>query len=313
MHIFTAMDETKLRDLVRDAYDLHVHVGPDVLPRKYTVYQLAEQERGKIRGLVAKSHAFATITDVISLLDEIGSIEMYGALTLNNFVGGLEPDVIYASATVAALSKKAPLFVWLPTTQAENHLSQIENEYEIPPAWIKNPEFKSRLKTEVRAIKIIENGKLCEEAILVLDMLKKFGCVLATGHLAWQEAKIIAEHALNQGITTIITHPNQRHILMPIEVQKELAEKGAFIEYCYITFKDGKTGAYSLADWAKQIKLVGAEHYILSSDTGQIGNPAPSECLFEFSKQLMIEGLSFDEIQTMIVQNPKQILGKTHS
>ena len=55
------MKDSDIRELVRAGFDLHVHVGPDILPRKYTARKLMEEEKGKIRGLGLKAHSFPTL------------------------------------------------------------------------------------------------------------------------------------------------------------------------------------------------------------------------------------------------------------
>ncbi len=41
------MDEEMIREIIKNAYDMHFHIGPDILPRKFNVTELMEKERGK--------------------------------------------------------------------------------------------------------------------------------------------------------------------------------------------------------------------------------------------------------------------------
>ena len=55
---------------------------------------------------------------------------LIGSVTLNNYVGGLNPDAIYASAKISDY----PIVVWFPTINSENFLKR--SKYEIPPEWL---------------------------------------------------------------------------------------------------------------------------------------------------------------------------------
>lgn len=43
-----------IRDIIKQAIDIHVHVGPEIIPRKYTAQLLINAEEGKLGGAVFK-------------------------------------------------------------------------------------------------------------------------------------------------------------------------------------------------------------------------------------------------------------------
>ena len=133
--------------------DLHVHIGPEILPRKYTVQTLVIAEQGKIAGMALKSHFYPTIPQIKSVADTKGLI-LVGSITLNNYIWGLNADAIYASATLSSL----PLIVWFPTINAQQFVNT--SRYEIPPEWVKDPKFKPRLKSFVLLRKRKLNSKM---------------------------------------------------------------------------------------------------------------------------------------------------------
>jgi hypothetical protein len=291
----------KVEEIVREGFDLHFHIGPDVLPRKYTVEELLAEEEGKLKGIVLKSHSFPTIQLINGIKD--AGLKLFGSVTLNWFVGGLNPNAVYASAVMS----KLPLFVWLPTLHAENFLAKSESEYEIPPDWSKDPNFVCRKKDEVEGIRVVDQeNRLMERVEKVLQAAKRMECILCTGHISWEEAQKVAERVLELEIPAIITHPISKHINMPVEVQKALAEDGVYIEHCFITYHDG---LYRIEDFVQQIKAVGARRCILTSDAGQIGNPGSSESLMKFIELLLQHGITKNEIKKMVVKNPRDILG----
>lgn len=303
------LTDHEVADLVRHSIDLHFHIGEDILPRRYTVDKLLEEERGKIRGVALKSHSFPAISGVIAAEKQPSDhVALIGSVTLNYFLGGFNPSAIYAAAVMA---HRYPTIVWFPTVHAENHLVKSHSEYEIPPDWVKDPEFKSRPKTELKAIKVVDwAGNLISKAQQTLDMMERMNCILGTGHLSWQESEVLATEALRRGIPVIVTHPMQRDIAMPLEVQARLAAQGAYIEHCYIMYKDrDHEWDYPPEEIVNQIRTVGADRVILTSDAGQIRNGSPSESLIEYVRLLEPHGLTQADFETMMVRNPVQILG----
>ncbi|RJP55716.1 MAG: hypothetical protein C4549_07800 [Deltaproteobacteria bacterium] len=302
------MRDDEIDKIIQRSYDLHFHIGPDILPRKYNVRELIQQEQGKIAGIVLKSHSFPTITGIIASGEGKSALKLFGSVTMNYFMGGFNPSAIYASST---MSKNFPIIVWFPTIHAENHLRHNYSNYEIPPEWVKDPEFKPRIKTELKAVRVTDwNNSLFDKCVRVLKMIKKMGCIMATGHLSWEETEILATEALKENIKVIITHPNQKDIAMPLRTQKDLAKKGAYIEHCYVMYLDrDNKDDYPLDEMADKINEVGADQCILSSDAGQMGNPGPSESLKEFVKLLLKEGITRSQFEKMLIKNPETILG----
>lgn len=285
---------------VKNFIDLHVHIGPEVLPRKFTVQKIIREEEGKIKGMALKNHMYPT-APLIKSCEESG-LELIGSVTLNNYVGGLNPDAVYASAKLS----NEPIIVWFPTINAENFLNQ--SKYEIPPEWV-GPGFKSRLSKEIKGIKIIDKqGKLIKDAIEVLKAIKENNCILATGHVSWQEAQVLVEEAVKLGIKKIIvTHPVYQLIDMPVEIQKELARcEGVYIEQNYAMYLIDKIPIKKIAE---QIKFVGAGKCIISSDMGQVKSPAPSEAMSMFADLLLKEGITERELKLMGEENPGKIIG----
>ncbi|MDD5111839.1 MAG: DUF6282 family protein [Candidatus Altiarchaeota archaeon] len=302
------MEDKDITELLAKSYDMHFHIGPDILPRKYNAEELVKAEEGKIAGVAFKAHSFPTITAINAAKKNAeSSVQLIGSLTLNYFMGGFNASAIYASAV---MSKKYPIIVWFPTVHAENHLRKNKSKYEFPPEWVKDPSFVARKKNELRAIKVTDwNNKLFDKCERVLKMMQKMECILATGHLSWKESEVLATEALDMGLPVIITHPMQRDIKMPLKVQKKLADKGAYIEYCYIMYLDrDHPGDYPPEEQVKCMREIGADRVLLTSDGGQVRNPGPSECLHEYVKLLSKHGLEEKEFHQMLVKNPKRIL-----
>ena len=301
------MDEETIREIVRKSYDMHFHIGPDILPRRFNVEGLLNEESNKISGIVLKSHSFPTIA-LINAVERKTGVDLIGSVTLNYFMGGFNRSAIYASSV---MSRKRPIVVWLPTIHAENHLLQNSSEYEIPPEWIKDPEFRPRNKDRLKAIRVTDwANNLIRKMNECLETMAEMNCILATGHVSWQEAEKVALSALDMGVKTIITHPMQRDIAMPLDVQARLAKAGAFIEYCHIMYLDRDNPQdYPLKDQVNCIREIGAEQVIISSDAGQVSNPSSSESLSQYIGLLADNGLGEDEFRAAVIDNPGRVLG----
>lgn len=289
----------QINEIIKQAIDIHVHIGPEAIPRKYSIERLIREEKGKIGGFVLKNHFFPTVP----LIAKQNSLAIFGGLVLNNFVGGLNTEAIYAMSTIA----QHPFIVWFPTIHADNFLRQ--SMYEIAPEWVKNKNIIARKATAVVPVIITKNNKLTPEAIKVLYTIKQCNAVLATGHISWEESLLLVDKALAVGIKNIvITHPIYQRVGMPIRVQKSLAQRGCFIEQCYSMYSIDKITIEALVE---QIQDIGYKSIILSSDVGQTFSPAPSDALYKFAKILHEKGIKEDTLHQMLVKNPKKLMSIT--
>lgn len=291
-----------INDILKKSIDLHIHIGNEIIPRRYNVSKLVDSERGKLAGVAVKNHFFPTI---IGKEEELGDFRVIHSVTLNHYVGGLNPEAVRATAQLS----KGPIIVWFPTIHAKTFLE--ESEKEIPEEWI-DPKLRNRISLRnaknIAPISVLdEKGNLSEGAKKILAVVKEFDAILATGHLSWQESQKIVNTAVRDyGIKRIIiTHPIYQKINMPVEVQLELANLGACIEHCYSMHSIDKIPVQEIA---KQINQVGADRCILSSDVGQTFSPSPSESLQIFSELLVGQGITLTELKKMLVTNPTKLI-----
>jgi hypothetical protein len=284
-------------DIVKQAIDLHVHVGPEIIPRRYTAQTLAKEERGKLAGVALKNHFYPTAAMFNE--DQIEGIELYGGVVLNNAVGGMNPEAVYA----ASLVSRKPIVVWFPTINAEQFLKT--NKYEIAPEWVEDKGLQLKSADETRPVQVTRNGTLLPETKAVIEMISRVGGVLATGHIAAEESVLVARYARSLKVPVIVTHPIYQHIRMSVEQQERLAELGCYMEQSYSMYSMDRI---SISDIAGQIKAVGARSVILTSDVGQTFSASPSAALTAFAKLLMAEGLTLVELEMMMVKNPALIV-----
>jgi len=289
------------KKLLQQAIDLHVHIGLEIIPRKFTLGELLKTEKDKLRGIAVKNHFFPTIAmnSKKTLKNEMPFV--INSVTLNNYLGGFNCDIIRASAELSI----RPIIVWFPTLQTDCFLKG--RRFEIPQEWIDSSlrrSIKLKSSKDIKKLTVLDKkNNLKKEVIKVLKIIKQYKAILATGHLSWQESRKLVRYATKIGIKkNIITHPIYRRINMPIKIQKELADLGGYIEHCFTMYSIDKI---PIKEIVRQIKEVGAKKCILSSDVGQTFSPGPSEALTEFIYLFKREGITDKEIKTMLVNNPE--------
>ncbi len=299
------MDYNKI---IKKAIDLHVHVGPEIIPRKFILPELLKEEANKLGGVGVKNHFFPIIGDTKRSAIKPGCPLVISSITLNHYVGGFNAAAVRCLAEISA----NPIIVWFPTIHSENILKN--QKFEIPGEWIDvetRKQFKFRPTKFIKGLKIFdEKMKISREVKEVLVEIKKSDAILATGHISWQESQSLVKFAVNKiGLKKIIiTHPIYQKIDMPIDIQKKLTKLGALVEHCFSMYSIDKI---SIKKIVEQIKFVGAANCILSSDVGQIFSLTPSEALKQFVKLLKKEGINENEIKIMLIKNPRRLIGKS--
>jgi len=301
--------ELRLEGLVRRAIDMHVHVGPECIARKYDAMQFAREAlRRGLAGAVLKSHFFPT-SDWAYLVRKHAGARFFGAVALNRHVGGLNPYAIRAALGPRIGDEPLLRVVWMPTIHSKSHLAMRAGRgdgYDIPTEWGGAMPGCGRKASEVDPVDVMAEGagSALDE---VLGLIKEFDLVLATGHLHWEEAELLFERARGKGIRRIvITHPLYEAVGMPLDRIASISKRGAYIEQSYaLHLIDG----IPIRRIAECIEAVGPERTILSSDLGQATSPSPPAGLLRFFRELRREGVDPEDIRTMACENPRALLG----
>jgi len=296
----------RARELVRGGYDLHVHSGPDVMKRIGTDLEIAGafKERG-LRGYVIKSHYTHTGGRAQLTREMVSGVNVLGSITLNAAVGGMNPMAVEMAA------RDGVRLVWFPTVDAENEAKRMNTS----KSGAKQP-FWAALQHELREEGVLSNPvrvvdadlKILPETRAVLRSIAKHALILATGHLDRDEIFAVVDAALEEGVRRIvITHPEFPSQNISVEDQIALAERGAMLERCFVTFHSGK------CSWERMFEVtraVGIEHSFFSSDLGQPHNPPVEDGLALMAQQCLAAGFMEDEIYTMAVENTQKLIGE---
>ena len=276
---FSMNEQTE--EILRGSYDLHVHAAPDgSRQRRMDALEVArcayEAEMG---GFVLKSHDYNTTPLTYALNQMYPGIRLFGAITLNHSVGGINPDAVQVAADLGAQ------VVWMPTNSADFRLRERGG----------------------KGIRVADDeGKLRDGVHEVLEIIAAHDMTLASGHIFPSEAIILFERAKAQGVQRMIaTHPDDAATL---EEQRRMIALGAYPEYTFLSCMParGRTTPQQLVD---RIRSLGVGNCIVTTDFGQWQNPPPAEGMRMAIAALLDAGMTSDEVTLLVKSNPAQLLG----
>jgi Family of unknown function (DUF6282) len=285
------------KSIIEGAIDFHIHSSPDVIPRRLDDFEVAKlAAKAKMKAVVLKNHFASTAARAVLVNKILPQIEVFGGIVLNNSVGGMNPQAVEAMHRIGGKYGKV---VWLPTVDADYHLQVFH---------------KSGI-----GIKVAENGKVLPETEAVLKIIARDNLVLETGHISPTEVMAVVgrSHFLNIK-NILITHAMADVPGLSLENMQTAAQMGAFLELAFVNDLMGENAAdeghrnwhqISINDMVAAIKLIGAEHFVLSTDLGRKPDPLPVAGYELFVKKLMDEGISQGEIDLMMKENPARLLG----
>jgi len=282
-----------IQGLLEGAVEIHVHGAPDVIPRKMSDYELAQEAtKAHMKGLVLKCH-HALTSDRASLLRRwFPDLEIFGGIVLNNAsTGGFNP------VAVEAALKLGSKIIWMPTLSARN--SKIAKGQTL----VRSPEEK----VFDHPLSILDDrDQILPDVHTILELIARSGAILATGHLSFGESRILIKEAIGKGVKRIVVnHPESRLIRMSVDEQMGLRREGVYFERCYVSHLLGIP--FEAIDEA--IKHVGVETTILATDLGQVNNPSPVDGLGRYLARLLQNGISEKDLATMVKTNPAEVLG----
>jgi len=289
--------------LLEGAMDLHCHGYPEIsFDVKMRVEDLEAAQlaaQAGMKGFVLKSHMWPTIGRVYQMKDKIEGVEVWSSITLNTSSGGLDPWV-----TESAL-KQGVKVIWMPTWSAKNDL-QRGGFSRLMKSWLST---LNQIEPETDGLTVFnDSGEIDRKVKEILALAKDYDVAVFTGHISPEEALAIAREAKKMGFKKLLfSHPDSNAVGATMEHVKEMAEMGFFIETTFL----GLLPAFwriSVKEVCQRIREVGAERWVLSTDTFFEWTPPPSEMMRMFIGSMLAGGMSGDEIKTMVQRNPGELL-----
>jgi len=263
------------------AIDMHAHSYPDGVARSIDAVDLAKLAKSRgMRALVLKNHYEPTASLAYIVRKEVPGIEVFGGISLDLTVGGVNP------AAVEWMTKGKGGYgkvVWLPTYDSENQAGRSGRPF--------SP--------------VVRNGVVTPEVSQVIAIAAKNNLVLETGHSSPAEALIIIREAKRQGVQNVmVTHAMSGSVNMSIADMQEAAKMGAYLELTFV-----RAGSDAAEAYVKAIRAVGPEFIVLSSDLGQANNPLHPDGLLAMYQYLASQGIAITDIDRMAKVNPAKLLG----
>lgn len=260
-----------MKDLLKGAYDLHIHTSPDVSPRKCTDMEMAKRcAAAGMRGFTIKCHYGDTVGRAAAVREIYPELDVQSGLVLNRQAGGLNPDAVERMAQMGGK------FLWFPTLDAP-HIPVCD-----------------------------ENGRLLPSACGILEIAAQYNLILCTGHIGAGAGIRLVEEAVKYGVKKIVlTHADSPITEFTLNQQKYCVNLGAVVEHSYYTTYYGRTS------WEKviqQIKEIGSTHILLTSDFGQPQSPYPDEGLLQYAEGLIERGIPEGSVEYMLKQMPAIVL-----
>lgn len=290
--------------LLRGAFDVHVHGQPDLSPdflNRGSDVDVARLAHGYgISGWVLKSHLWQTTDRARLIQEQLDGLDfaVYGSITLNPVMGGLDATVVELAAAHGAR------VIFLPTWGASADVAR--GGYIAEKLRSISPSFDAYSRRS--AISLLDsNGRLTPAAIDVLDACQQLGLSLATGHCALAESRAVAEYCAGRQ-PILLTHPI--HYIEHARELRDFTDLGVFIEFCNspIVHPDAHVKVRDVHD---AITEIGPDQVILSTDVFSRWAPPEPECLRMFAEQLAYLGWQPDQLHTMLADNPRRFLGLT--
>jgi hypothetical protein len=294
----------RARRLLRGAYDTHIHVAPDVVPRIVDDVTLARRFATLgLDGFILKSHYTSTAERASVVRAAVPGIDALGAIVLNRAVGGMN------ALAVEVAAREGVRTVWMPTVDAANESHERDAPPEVKvPVWVKLQLELREQGIEIPPVPVVDDsGAVLPETRAVFERIAHHGLLLATGHLARDEIFAVVDAALETGVAQIvITHPEFPAQSLAVEDQKALAQRGALLERCMTT---PHTGKIAWEEWIEHIRAVGPRHSILSTDLGQVFNPPVEDGMGIMVDRLLDAGFNDEEVGVMAVANTRRVAG----
>jgi hypothetical protein len=263
--------------------DVHVHADPDSRARTADVIDVARLAHAQgMRGIVFKNHNEATAGQAYLVRKLVPGLEVFGSITLNLTVGGMNAAAVEEMASVKGGWGR---LVCMPTE---------DSAY-----WV------ARSKKNRPFVPVTINGQLTPQVKEVLAVIAKRKLTLATGHIAPEESLLLIREARNMGIDRIVVD-QAMVVKMSLPQMEEAAKMGALIEFVYGPLFDKR---FTSQEYAAAIRAIGPEHCIVSSDLAQPGYPQSPEGFIAYIRVLREQGFTQSEIEQMAKKNPAILLG----
>jgi hypothetical protein len=294
--------EDEVLEVLQGGSDLHVHGYPEALVDVGWdfAWEAKQAYDAGMRAIVFKSMHIDTApaTYFVQQLVDIHAAQCaeqtgqpvrpfnaFGGVVLNFSAGGLNPIAVETSLKVGAK------ITWLPSHDSAHHM---------------------KVLGEGGGVEVIgEDDKPLPNLVEIMKLIAEHNTILDLCHTSTKERFVITEAAPQYGVEKILlTHPQWSVNRMSIEQMVEISKMGAYIGlWLYSAFPHFNNPVADRTEVLRIIEAVGPERICIASDFGSMLNPPPVEGLKLYIRLLLAMGVSKQDIRTMLVTNPANLLG----
>lgn len=298
--------------------DTHFHVGPELIPRRYDVAELAKVAKTWNATLVLKNHTYPT-TPLAAYARHHEGVRLLGGTVLNRYVGGLNADAVASADSGNRTNPREeqdepPFVVWMPTVHAKAHLDTLGHAFDKRWGGCSACDSASEAEADEDEEPVhvfADDGSPLPELEGVLEAIASTGARLATGHLSAAEIMQLVPMALEAGIPAVLlTHPHYPSINLSDEQLVELTrDDRVFIEHCLAIHTIEEVPLEKFVD---SMRATGTDQVILSTDFGQIQSEPFPDGTIRFAKAieaLWPAGWDESELVALFTEHPRRALG----
>ena len=288
-------------DLLQGAVDIHIHHGPDLYPRIQDAFELAQDAKAAgMRGVCLKTHNFPTAPMALLARKHVPGIDIFGSITCNLEVGGVNPSAVEAAIKYEARQ------IWLPTIDSTNHALVTGSVGQHGRGLTIKGGLSDYARKKPRLFLLDDEVNLAPALHEIFSMVADADIILNLGHISFKEMTAIVPAAQRAGVKRIICdHPF--FSCLSLGQQSELADQGVWINFTAGELLP-RWWRVSVADFAAAIRNVGVPRAVVSSDCGQLHNPPMVEALRITCQLLLEEDFTADEIKRLLHHNPAELL-----
>jgi hypothetical protein len=297
-----------IQSLMVGAIDLHIHASTETPRRRQTMLEVAKDAAAAGMRAVAFKSKDTNTADGAGLVNTlVQGITVYGGVTLDYSVGGLNPFAVYSALEMGGK------IVWMPSLDSAWTVKKMaEGAKGGAKIYQKIIDPKRKVGAGISILKGgLGGSELLPEVREIISLIAEKGAILDTSHLSPRESLILLTETKKAGLDRVlVTHVNSDIIDASMEEQKELARNGALLMHCFAPclpspWKDSQPVQVII----DMINQVGPEHCVLGTDLGRFTYPPPVEGLRMFIADLLLGGIKETDIERMVKTNPAYLLG----
>lgn len=283
------MSKERIDNIFNGSIDMHLHVAPDPLwARRFDTMESARiVQNAGMKAFVSKSYYYPTTTECLIVNKELGDQIAIPSITIGyGSTGGMEG----APAVLERHAQMGCKVLWFPAGEAKTC-------------------YKLLFGKEGGITVLDEDGKLCKEALEVLEICRDYDIVVCKGHMNFAETDAVFKAALEMGVKKLVnTHPlSDSWGVFTMDQIRYLADMGAYTEIVFNNLMP-RLGSMDPADYVDLVHEIGAERMILGTDLAQAVDINPAEGNRFFIATLLQFGCTDEEVELMAKTNPNKLL-----